>query len=180
MESSDQNCSKHSAVCFPLWSQASRCVSHRGVKLCGVAPQCASHSGVQWSKLLKTLRGVHPTAESSSVVCITPRSQIAHCRVKIEIFVSLQLLLKGQSGEILLGANTSIIRENSIKVWKSGLTKLKILTPGCHAHRGVEIFKLCDRISKLNSKILMFIYQGPGWVHIMKKMEVKNLVTHSL
>ena len=161
-----------------------QCASHCGVKLHGVY-HTAESSSVVW------LPNVHHTAESSdqncskhSVVCIPPRSQApwcaSHLGVKIEIFVSLQLLLKGQSGEILLGANTSIIRENSIKVWKSGFTKLKILTPGCHAHRGVEIFKLCDRISKLNSKILMFIYQGPGWVHIMKKMEVKNLVTHSL
>ena len=34
--------------------------------------------------------------------------------------------------------------------------------------------------SKPNSKILKPVYQGPVWVRIMKKMEVKNLVTHSL
>ena len=32
---------------------------------------------------------------------------------------------------------------------------------------------------KPNSKILKPVYQGPRWVRIMKKMEVKNLVTHS-
>ena len=35
----------------------------------------------------------------------------AHRGVKIEIFVSLWLLLKGQSGEILLEVNTSIMIE---------------------------------------------------------------------
>ena len=40
-------------MCIPLRSWAPRCASHRGVKL----------------------SGVHPTTESSSVVCITPQSQ---------------------------------------------------------------------------------------------------------
>ena len=62
------------------------------------APRCASHCGVK-------LRGVHHTAESSSAMCITPRSQNAHLGVKIKIFGSLWMLLKGQSGEILLGVN---------------------------------------------------------------------------
>ena len=47
--------------------------------------------------------------QSDSVVCITPRSQNAHCGVKIEIFESLWLVLKGQWGEILLGVNISFI-----------------------------------------------------------------------
>ena len=49
------------------------------------APWCASHRGVK-------LRGVHHT-----------QSQTAHPGVKIEILVSLWLLLKG---EILLGVTT--------------------------------------------------------------------------
>ena len=44
-----------------------------------------------------------------SAVCITPRSQNAHRGVKIEIFTSLWVPLKGQSEEILLGVNNSII-----------------------------------------------------------------------
>ena len=85
-----------SEVCIPPPSQAPQCASYRGVKgaVC-ITPQspvikiskkasrCASHCGVK-------LRGVHLTA-----------GQTAHCEVKIEIFVSLWLLLKGQSGEIL-------------------------------------------------------------------------------
>ena len=43
-----------------------------------------------------------------------PQSQTAHCGVKNEIFVSLWLLLKGQSGEILLGVNTSINKEKNL------------------------------------------------------------------
>ena len=68
------------ADCIIPWSQAKRCASCRRVKL----------------------RGVHHTTESSSAVCITPWSQTAHPGVKIENFAGLWLLLKGQSGEILL------------------------------------------------------------------------------
>ena len=57
------------------------------------------------------LRGWKHTAESSSAVCITLRSQFEHCRVKIKIFMSLWLLLKKQSGEILLEVNTSILKD---------------------------------------------------------------------
>ena len=77
----------HPTVCFPLRSQT---------------PHCASHCGVN-------LRSELPTAESSYAVCITPLSQNAHRRVKIEIFTSLWVPLKGQSGEILLGVNNSIM-----------------------------------------------------------------------
>ena len=66
-----------------------RCDAHRGVKLCGV----------------------HPSAESSSAVCITPQSQTAHRGVKIKIFRSPWLLLKGQSRGFLFGVNNSIIKE---------------------------------------------------------------------
>ena len=55
---------------------------------------------------------------------ITPRSQTAHHRVKIETFVFHWLLLKGQSGEILLGVNTySTVNherkelKNFLKIW---------------------------------------------------------------
>ncbi len=75
------------------------------------------------------LHGVNHTAELSSATSIlllsqAPRyashrgvklcgvSQTAHCEIKIEIFVSLWLLLNGQSGEILLGVKTSIMKEN--------------------------------------------------------------------
>ena len=44
-----------------------------------------------------------------SAVCITMRSQNAHRGVKIETFTSLWVPLKGQSGEILLGVNNSIM-----------------------------------------------------------------------
>ena len=81
------------------------------------------------------LRRVHPTAESSYAMCIPPLSQATRCAshcgvklrgvhhtrsqtalggVKIEIIVSLWLLLKGQSSEILLGVNTSTMKE---KIW---------------------------------------------------------------
>ena len=96
-----------------------RGATHRGVCLRGLqhtaesssagcniprsqAPQFATHRGVK-------LRSLQHTAESSSAVCNTPRSQNAHRGVKIEIFGSLWLLLKGQSGEILLGVNYSIM-----------------------------------------------------------------------
>ena len=71
-----------SAVCFPLRSQTPRCASHCGVKL----------------------RSVLPTAESS-----TPQCQNPHRGVKIKIFTSLWVPLKGQSGEILSGVNNSIM-----------------------------------------------------------------------
>ena len=82
-------------------------------------------------------------------MCFPPRSQTAHCGVKIEIFVNLWLLLKGQSGQTPLGVNTSFMKDN---VWiiKRGLTKPKILTPRWHAHHRVEIVELYDWISRRN------------------------------
>ena len=76
------------------------------------------------------LLDVHPIPpqSQSSAVCNIPQSQTAHCRAIIEHFADLWLqtahcraiiehfadlwlLLKGQSGEIFLGVNTSIIKE---------------------------------------------------------------------
>ena len=58
------------------------------------------------------LLGVHPSAESTDPNFSQKNLQCAtHCGVIIEIFESLWLLLKGQSGEIHLGVNTSITKE---------------------------------------------------------------------
>ena len=51
---------KNSTVCIPPWSQTSRCASYRRVRL----------------------RSVHPTAESSSAVCISPQSQVMNSSQK--------------------------------------------------------------------------------------------------
>ena len=110
------------------------------------APQCASHRGVKWPKFLEKL-----------------------CGVRIEMFKSLCLIWKWQSGEILLGVNTSTVS------WKKkfedkffDLLSLKfLLTPRS------RIFQtLRSNISlktKPNSKILYPVYQGPIWVRIMEK-----------
>ena len=100
-----------SAVCTTPGSQV--------IKISQKAPRCAFHCGVK-------LCSVHPSAESSSSVCITRRSQMAHRGVKIEIFVSLWLLLKGQSREILLGVNTSIIDDNNWILLLFSKTKILI------------------------------------------------------
>ena len=113
--------------------------------------------------------GVHPTAKSSSTVWIPPRSQVIkisqkappcascswcalHRGVKIEIFVSLWLHFKGQSGEILLGVNTSIMKKNIRKTF-FWFAKPKILTPRCHAHCS-RIFEICDWISLRNQNYI--------------------------
>ena len=100
------------------------CASHRWVELCGVRPTTELSSSVcitPRSQVIKIsqkapqrtshrrvkLRHVPPTDESNC----TQWSQNAHSGVKIEIFVSLWLLLKGQSGVILLGVITSIMKE---------------------------------------------------------------------
>ena len=141
------------------------------------APRWAScgvhHSAESWKKYLKN---------RNSAVCIKPWSQTAHCGVRIDIFESLSLLLKRQSGKILLWVNKSIMKE---KIWRTifWFAKPKILTLWCHAHQS-RIFRtlrstISDK-SKLNLKILYPVHQGPIWVRIMRKMEVENLVTHSL
>ena len=115
-----------SAVCITPSSQSLRCASHRKVNIC-----CVHHS-----------------VESISAECIiprTPRSQTVHRGDQIEIFVCLWLLFKGQSGEILLGVNTSTVCLN----WWF-VAKHTIWTPRCRAYHGVEIFELCDRISWRN------------------------------
>ena len=94
-----------SAVCIIPRSQAKWCASLvPGVKLSGVHPTTESSSTVQCAS----------TVESSSAVCIKQRSGTAHRRIKIEIFVSLWLLLKGQLGEIILGVNTSSFMKQNI------------------------------------------------------------------
>ena len=182
----------NSAECIPLGSQTPRCASHWGVRLRGVHHTSESRSPVcitlrsQVTRFLKKLCSVHHTVESSCAVCIIPRSQdplcashrrVKHVGARIEIFVSLWLPLKGQSGEILLGVNTSIIKEK-ITSKKSGFTKPKSLTPLCHthAHCGVKFFELCDRISKQNRNRI----QKSDGFELWKKIEGKNLVTHSL
>ena len=93
--------------------------------------------------IFKELHSVHHTVESSSAVCIVPWSQAPRCAshrgVKIKKKSGLGLLVKGQSGEIPLGVNSSIVKE---KIWsvQSGFTKPKILTLRCHAQRVVRIF----------------------------------------
>ena len=123
-----------SAVCFPMPSQALQCALHRQVKCTKFFFKnlwCASYHEVK-------LPGVHPNLESSSAVWITPRSQTAHLEVKMEIFVRLWLLLKGQSGEIFLRVNTSIMKE---KIWRKifWLAKPKILIQQCDTPRN-QIF----------------------------------------
>ena len=136
------------------WSPAPWCASHRTVKLCGVRHTaesidqkflkillCASHRGVKLRCVHHTTEldslwvcippqslqcASYHTAESSSAVCILPRSQAPLCAshhgVKLHKAestsksLSLWLLLKGQSGEILLGMNISIMKE---KIWRN-------------------------------------------------------------
>ena len=119
-ESSDPNFSKKlcgvhhivessSAVCIILQSQAPWCAFHSGVKLL----QCASYRGVK-------LCGVHNIAESNC----TPRSQNQN-------LWDLRLPFKGQTGEILIGVNTTVMKE---KIWRTNFwfAQPKILTLRCH------------------------------------------------
>ena len=122
-------------------------------------PRCASYCGVK-------LRGVHHTAESSdqisqknSTVWCTPWSQESNCiqRSQNQNLQESQVAFKGT------------IRRHPFNgehiSWKK---------------RFVENFfyllslNFCARISQRNRN------QGPRWVRIMKKMEVENLLTHSL
>ena len=56
------------------------------IKISQKIPPCASYCRIK-------LRGVHHTTESSSKVCITPRSQTAHRGVKIKILVAKLVLV---------------------------------------------------------------------------------------
>ena len=141
--------------------------------------------------------------ESISVVCITPLSQspwcplhrfrsisavCSHCQSphhttepnftaqsQNKNLAGLWLLLKGQSGEILLGMKPSIMKEKNWSI-KSRFTKPTIWAPPCHA-------QLCDRISWQNRKRMrkyfaLFI-SGPYGFESWKNWGQK-LVTHSL
>ena len=149
-KSSAPNFSKNCVVCITAKSQALRCAS----------PSC---HGVR-------LRGVHPTTESNC----TLRSQIRKFRWSLVAFK----VLKGQSGEILLGVNTSIMKE------KIGRTHFwfatpKFLTPLCHAHCDVEFSELCDRISRRNwyrtRKYFSLFIRGPDRFELWKKWRLKIL-----
>ena len=127
------------------------------------APQCASHPGARLCSVHHPAESSDPNFSKNFAVCITPRSQFAHCRVRIKNFVVLWLFLKGRSGEILVGVNTSIIKDFKYKKW---------------------FFELCDRISRGNRnqirKYFTLFIRGPDGFESWKKTEVENLVTHSL
>ena len=61
---------------------------------------------------------------------------------------------------------------------------LKSRAPWCDAHRGVEFFDLCDQISRQNrnwiQKYFSLFIRGLDGFESWKKLEVKNLLTHSL
>ena len=124
-------------------------------------------------------------------VCIAPRSQSPWCSshrgVKLhtaesELKMSLAsawLLLKGQSGEIILSVNTSIMRE---KIWitKCWFAKSKILTPRFHAHRGDRIFQYLGEIEIEFENTSACVYQGPAWIPIMEKNVLPTIILHKL
>ena len=190
------------------WSPAPWCASHRTVKLCGVRHTaesidqkflkillCASHRGVKLRCVHHTTEldslwvcippqslqcASYHTAESSSAVCILPRSQAPLCAshhgVKLHKAestsksLSLWLLLKGQSEEILLGMNISIMKE---KIRRNLFDFLSLnFDPWCHV-RWSRIFRTLwsnfSAKSKPNLKILQPVYQGPRWVQIINK-----------
>ena len=99
-----------SAVCITPLSQSPRCASHCVVIVLNFSAVKITifQKTLRYASLLgDNLRGVHHSTETISTVCITPHRQTAHCKVKIEIFACLWLLLKEQSVEIILGVSTS-------------------------------------------------------------------------
>ena len=89
-------------------------------------------------------------------MCILPQSQTAHRRVKIKIFVSLWLLLKGQSGEILLEVNTSTMKE---KIWRIFFYELSLKFWLCYVWRtprSRNFRTLWSNISCLSEKKSMY------------------------
>ena len=103
----DARCSNISGTHAELWL-CFRCAKTHKCKHFRVSPAlvCTVHH---------TAESSDPNLSKSSAVCITPWSQTAHRVVKIEILVSLWLLSKGQSGEILLRVNRSIMKENNCR-----------------------------------------------------------------
>ena len=163
-------------MCIPPRSQTPGCTSLRGVRLRGVhhtaesssavcitprsqAPRCASYRGVKGINFLKKLCGVHHTAESSSAVCIIPPSQAPRCA--------------SHCGVKLLTAESSFKRDNQESI-KSGFKLTK----------NVDFFELCDQISRWNRnwirKYFSLFIRGLDGFESWKKLEVENLVTHSL
>ena len=161
---SDQNLSKNSAVCIPLLSQARQCASQ---PLQSQSWRCLSHCGVK-------LCSVHHTAESNC----SPQSQNRNLCFSLVAF-------KGT------------IRRNPFrgehiqycKSWKKRIEEFfkNLVSLKFWLHRVIHTTELnfsnlvIEYLgeSKPNSKILWPVYQGPGWVRIMKKIEVENLVTHT-
>ena len=165
----------------------------------------ASHCRVNWPNLLKKLGSLLHTAESTSMVCIPPQSQALQCASyhggKLRIvhhtaesnctpwsqnrnLCESLVAFKGTIRRILLGVNTSIMKEKIWKKKKKLFAKLKILTPWCHAHCGSEFFELCYRISQRNRKRIRkyfsLFFRGPDGFVSSKTMKVQNLVTQSL
>ena len=114
----------------------------------------------------------------NSAVCIKPWSQTAHCGVRIDIFESLSLLLKRQSGKILLWVKNLSWKKKfeeqffdllSLKFWLCGVM-----------HTRVEFFELCDRLSQINRNSIwkyctlfnVFI-RGPYGFESWKKWRLK-------
>ena len=96
----------------------------------------------------------------------------------MEIFVRLWLLLKGQSGEILLRVNTSIMKEK--------LLYLLSLKFGLHGvvHTAESNFSnfVNEYLGEIETEFenTLACLSGAQIGSKRKKMEVENLVTHSL
>ena len=181
-------------------------------KLCGVHPTMESNSAVcitprsQWSKFVKKLGGVHPTTESSSAMCFPLQSQswrcLSHFGVKLcYVHHTAESNCSPQSQNrnlcFSLVAFKGTIRRNPFrgehiqycKSWKKRIEEFfkNLVSLKFWLHRVIHTTELnfsnlvIEYLgeSKPNSKILWPVYQGPGWVRIMKKIEVENLVTHT-
>ena len=137
-----------------------------GIPLRSQALRCASHQKVK-------LCSVHHTVKSNC----TPRSQNQNLCVSLVAF-------KGTIRRYPFRCEHIYHKRKDFNKF-CFIFKLKILTLRCHAHRRVEFFELCDRITRRNRNRIrkyfsLFIrcpdtYVGPNH----EKIEVKNLVTHA-
>ena len=144
-----------------------------------------------WTSMTPKLRSVHSTGESGNKnfcavkLCGMHHTAESNCTPRIQNWNLCESLV----------AFKGTIRRNPVRghlSWKKtfeekifDLLSLKFwLSGGCNAHRRVELFELCDRISWQNrnriGKYFSLFIRGPGGFESWKKIEIENLVTHSL
>ena len=124
---------------------------------------CNSHTIIFSNSVLVSSRYLNPTVGSNT-----------HCRIRIKHFAGLRMRLKGQSDNIFLFVNSTIMDERSWSKKSGGSLKLKCW------HRRVSNFVIenLGEIEKEFENTKDFLLGNSIRIRIVKNIQLGNLVPH--